>query len=60
MELTKECIDEIVLAARQVESGSLTITIQARPEDKRFFDMKLAYEKRYRVGRSNADTAKKR
>jgi hypothetical protein len=58
MELTKECIDEIVLASRQIESGSLTITIQARPKDKRSFDMKLAYEKRYRVGRSNADIAK--
>jgi hypothetical protein len=60
MELTKECIDEIILAARQVESGSLTITIQARPEDKRYFDFKCVYEKRYRVGRSNADIAKQR
>jgi hypothetical protein len=58
MELTKECHAEIDLAAREVESGSLTITVQARPEDKRFFDFKCVYEKRYRVGRSNADIAK--
>jgi hypothetical protein len=51
MELTKECIEEIVLAAREVNTGTLTITIQARPEDKKAFQFKCEYEKRYVVNR---------
>jgi hypothetical protein len=55
MELTKECLNEIILAARAVDSGSLTITIQVRPEDGRYFDLKLGYETRRRIKRNNAD-----
>jgi hypothetical protein len=51
MELTQQCIDEIVLAAREVENGSLTVTIQARPEDKKSFALKCKYEKRFIVSR---------
>jgi hypothetical protein len=51
MELTKECIEEIVLAAREVDNGTLTITIQTRPEDKKAFQFKCEYEKRYLVSR---------
>jgi hypothetical protein len=51
MDLTKECIEEIVLAAKEVERGALTITIQSRTEDKKTFDFKCEYEKRYRVPR---------
>jgi hypothetical protein len=52
MELTRECHEEIDLAARELASGALTITIQARPEDKQAFDFKCIYEKRFRVGRT--------
>jgi hypothetical protein len=54
MELTRECIEEIVLAAREVDDGKLVITIQARPEDSRSFDLKCEYEKRHRVRRNDA------
>jgi hypothetical protein len=53
MELTQQCIEEIVLAAREAESGKLVITVQARPEDKKAFDLKCEYEKRYRVFRDS-------
>jgi hypothetical protein len=59
MELTQQCIEEIVRAAREVDSGTLTIIIQARPEDKKSFSMKCEYEKRYivsRYGRSEIST----
>jgi hypothetical protein len=59
MELTKECLDEIMLAARKVENGSLTITIQVRPEDNRSFDLKLGYEIRRRIVRNDARTARR-
>jgi hypothetical protein len=52
MELTQQCIEEIVLAAREVDSGTLVITIQTRPEDKRAFTLKCEYEKRYLVNRN--------
>jgi hypothetical protein len=52
MELTQQCIEEIIRAAREVDSGVLTITIQVRPEDNRAFDFKCEYEKRFRVSRS--------
>jgi hypothetical protein len=52
MELTKECHEEIDLAARELASGALTIVIQVRPEDKQAFDFKCVYEKRFRVGRT--------
>jgi hypothetical protein len=55
MELTRECLDEIILAAREVDSGTLTITLQARPEDNRHFDLKLGYEIRRRIRRDDAD-----
>jgi hypothetical protein len=55
MELTKQCIEEIMLAAREVDNGTLTITIQVRPEDGRYFDLKLSYEIRYRIRRNDAD-----
>lgn len=51
MELTQQCIEEIVLAAREAASGKLVITVQSRPEDSRSFDLKCEYEKRYRVSR---------
>jgi hypothetical protein len=53
MELTQQCIEEIVLAAREADSGKLVITVQARPEDSRNFDLKCEYEKRYRVFRDS-------
>jgi hypothetical protein len=56
MELTQQCIEEIVLAARAVDSGSLTVTIQVRPEDGRYFNLKLGYEIRRRIRRNDADT----
>jgi hypothetical protein len=56
MELTRECLEEIMKAARALDSGSLTITIQARPEDERYFDLKLGYEIRRRIRRNDADT----
>jgi hypothetical protein len=52
MELTQACFEEIAMAARDVDSGSLKITIQTRPEDRQAFDMRLEYEKRYRIGRA--------
>jgi hypothetical protein len=52
MKLTKECHEEIDLAAMEVETGALTITIKARPEDKRTFDFKCVYEKQFRVGKA--------
>jgi hypothetical protein len=52
MELTQQCIDEIIFAAREVESGALTVTIQARPEDKKSFALKCEYEKRFIVNRN--------
>jgi hypothetical protein len=51
MELTRECIEEIVLAAREVDNGKLVITVQSRPEDSRSFDLKCEFEKRCRVSR---------
>jgi hypothetical protein len=50
MELTKECLEEITAAAREVEIGTLTITLQARPEDSQFFERNNADAKtaRYR------------
>jgi hypothetical protein len=54
MELTKECLEEIVLAAREADSGSVTITVQARPEDKRCYDFKCEYKKQYRIPRGTA------
>ncbi len=51
MELTQQCIEEIVLAAREVDSGKLIITLEARPEDSRNFDIKCDYTKRFRVSR---------
>jgi hypothetical protein len=56
MELTKECLEAITAAAREVELGTLTITLQARPEDSQFFDLKLGYEIRRRIGRNDAGT----
>jgi hypothetical protein len=52
MELTKECLEEIALCAREVDTGTLTITIQSRPEDKKAFRFKCEYEKRYTVNRT--------
>jgi hypothetical protein len=51
MELTKECLEEIALCAREVDNGTLTIIIQSRPEDKKAFQLKCEYEKRYMVNR---------
>jgi hypothetical protein len=56
MELTQQCLDEIMLAAREVDNGKLVITVEGRPEDNRNFDIKLAYEIRCRVRRNDADT----
>jgi hypothetical protein len=53
MELTQQCIEEIMLAAREVDNGTLTITIQARPEDSQYFDLKLSYEIRRRIRRQS-------
>jgi hypothetical protein len=52
MELTKQCIEEIVLVAREVESGTLTIVIQARPEDNTCFDLELSCKIRRRIRRN--------
>jgi hypothetical protein len=52
MELTKECLEEIVLAAREAGTGKLVITVKTRPEDQRAFDINCAYEKTFRVGRT--------
>jgi hypothetical protein len=52
VELTKECLEEIALCAREVDNGTLTIIIQARPEDKKTFQLKCGYEKRYVVNRT--------
>jgi hypothetical protein len=49
MELTKECIEEIILAAQEVDNGQLVVTIENRPEDKKTFDLKCEYKKRFRV-----------
>jgi hypothetical protein len=57
MELTKECLDEIILAAWKVGNGSLTIVIQVRPEDSRYFDLKPGYETRRRITDSFWDLA---
>jgi hypothetical protein len=56
MELTRECLEEIAAAALAVDNGTLTITIQARPEDSRSFDLKLSYEIRRRIRWNDADT----
>jgi hypothetical protein len=55
MELTKECLEEIALAARDVDGGKLVVTIQARKEDEKAFDLKCEYEKRFRVSRTGKD-----
>jgi hypothetical protein len=55
MELTQECFEAIAEAAHKVDNGTLTITIQTRPEDSRSFDMKLAYEAQHRIKRNDAD-----
>jgi hypothetical protein len=49
MELTQQCIEEIMLAAREAASGKLVITLESRPEDSRNFDLKCEYVKRFRV-----------
>jgi hypothetical protein len=54
MELTRECSEKIKEAARAADTGTLAITIQARPEDSRYFDIKLAYEIRHRIRREGA------
>jgi hypothetical protein len=54
MELTRECLEEIALAALEAENGKLVITVQPRPEDKRSFDLKCEYEKRFRVYREES------
>ena len=51
MELTQECFEEIVRAAKEAGNGRLTITIQPRPEDKRNFDMVCEFERRIRLSR---------
>jgi hypothetical protein len=51
MELTRKCLEEIATAAREAGDGILTITVQSRPEDKKFFELRLAYDKRIRVGK---------
>jgi hypothetical protein len=53
MDLTKECIEEIMLAAQEVDNGQLVITIENRPEDKKTFDLKCEYKKRFRVSRES-------
>jgi hypothetical protein len=40
---------------RELNAGTLTITIQARPEDSRYFDLKVAYERSYRLNRCETD-----
>jgi PHP family Zn ribbon phosphoesterase len=55
IELTRECFEAIAEAARKVDNGTLTITIQVRPEDNRYFDLKLGYETRRRMRRNDAD-----
>jgi hypothetical protein len=52
MELTQAVHEEIDLAAREINSGRLTITIDARPEDTKNFDMRLEFEKRFRLSRT--------
>jgi hypothetical protein len=56
MELTKECLEEIALCAKEVDTGTLTVTIQARPEDSRYFDLELSYKIRRRIRRNDAST----
>jgi hypothetical protein len=51
MELNQQCIEEIILAAREAENGRLVITIESRPEDAKNFDLKCDYTKRFRVPR---------
>jgi hypothetical protein len=58
MELTRECLAAITTAAREVDNGTLVITIQARPEDKRAFDLKLSYDIRLRIGGGDDADAK--
>jgi hypothetical protein len=55
MELTKECLEEIARCAREIDNGTLTVTIQARPEDSRYFDLELVYKIRRRIRRNDAD-----
>jgi hypothetical protein len=52
MELTQQCLEEIILAARESANGTLVITVQSRPEDSQSFDFKCNYETRFRVTRN--------
>jgi len=47
MVLTQTLIDEIVLAAKEVEFGSIIITISGQP-DKKIVDITTEKRKRYR------------
>jgi hypothetical protein len=48
MELTKDCITEIHLAA--LKTDRLVITVQTRPENKQCFELILQYETSRRIG----------
>jgi hypothetical protein len=48
MELSEECIERIKGAARELVTGTLTIKIQARPEDLRNYDVVFGVEERVR------------
>ena len=47
MELTKEIIDEVVLAANEIEYGSITISISGQPSGK-VVDIITEKRERYR------------
>jgi len=47
MELTKEIIDEVVLAAHELEFGSITISISGKPGSK-VLDIVTEKRERYR------------
>jgi hypothetical protein len=48
MELTQQCIDQIVLAARKIKRGDLHIKIMVRPEDEQNYDVIFGTEERMR------------
>jgi hypothetical protein len=52
MELTQQCIEEIILAAMDVDNVRLVITLESRPEDAKNFDFRCEYTKRFRVPRT--------
>jgi hypothetical protein len=52
MELTQQCIEEIVFTSRKVNNGKVVITVVSRPEDSQNFDFFCEFKEQFRVTRN--------